>query len=161
MPSFDIVSEYDKSELANAHQQAEKDLAQRYDFRGTGAKIERTDAGFVVEASSEDRVRAAVDVFHDKLVRRKVSLSFLDVSEPVPGSRGVQRITLTLRQGIDRDHAKEIVQKVKDAGLKVQASIQDQVVRVTGKKKDDLQDAMRALRAADIDIELQFKNFRD
>jgi len=162
MPSFDVVSKVDWSEVTNALQQAQKEVAQRYDFKNTEAKLEKTDQGLLVEANSEDRARAALDVLREKLLRRKVSLKHLDVQEPTRGSKDIVRILAKVKEGIETEQAKAIVKRLKDAKLKVQASIQDQAVRVTGKKRDDLQDAIKLLKAADdLNVELQFTNFRD
>jgi uncharacterized protein YajQ (UPF0234 family) len=161
MPSFDVVSELNWAEVENALIQAQKEISQRYDFRGTDASIERTDEGLVVTANVEDRVRAALTVLEEKLVRRKVSLLFFAPQEPVPGAKNTKKIVMKVAEGIERDKAKQIIQIVKDSKIKVQASIQDEMVRVSGKKKDDLQAAMSLLRSADIGIELQYKNFRD
>jgi hypothetical protein len=161
MPSFDVVSELSWGEVDNAINQAHKELSQRFDFRGTDASIEKTDEGLVVRANVEDRVRAALGVLEEKLVRRKVSLLYFAPQDPEPGPKGTMKMLVKITEGIERDKAKELVQVVKDSKLKVQAAIQDATVRITGKKKDDLQAAMQMLRAADLGIELQFKNFRD
>ncbi len=161
MPSFDAVSKVDWSEVQNAFQQAEREIQQRFDFRGTGAVLERQDKAFLVRASSEERVRAVVDVFEQKLVRRKVSLRHLDVGKCEPGHMGAVKLRIDVKEGIEREKAKEIVKLLKDAKLKVQAAMQEDTVRVTGKQRDDLQTAITALKAADLDIELQFINFRD
>jgi cyclic-di-GMP-binding protein len=161
MPSFDIVSELNWAEVDNALNQAQKELAQRYDFRGTGASVEKTEGGLLVRASEEDRARAALDVVNEKLIRRKVSLKYFDAQDPEPGPQGTSKILVKVQEGIERDKAREIVQLVKDRKLKVQAGIHEATVRVTGKKKDDLQVAMQTIRGADLGVELQFKNFRD
>ena len=161
MPSFDVVSELDWAEVTNALNQAQKELSQRFDFRGTDATVERTDAGIVVRASSDDRAKAAQEVLQEKLIRRKVSLKHFDVQKPEPGPKGSAKILVKVTEGIEKDKAKELVQIVKDSKLKVQAAIHEQSLRISGKKKDDLQEAMRFLRSADVGVELQFKNFRD
>jgi len=161
MPSFDVVCELNWAEVANALIQAQKELNQRYDFRGTEAEIEKTDAGIVISASSEDRCRAALDVFHDKLVKRKVAFSYFEAEEPKPGAKSIIKILLKVKEGLDREKAKEIVLLVKDSKLKAQASIQEDMVRITGKKKDDLQEVIQLLRSSDLKVELQYKNFRD
>lgn len=161
MPSFDIVSELNWAEVDNALNQAQKELSQRYDFRGTEAVIEKTEAGLVVRATEEDRARAALDVFNEKLIRRKVSLKHFDVQDPEPGPKGSSKILVKVQEGIEREKARELVQIVKDKKLKVQAAIHEAAVRVTGKKRDELQQVIQALRGVDIGVELQFKNFRD
>ena len=161
MPSFDVVSELSWAEVENALNQAQKELSQRFDFRGTEASVERNEAGIVVRASALERAKAAIGVLNEKLIRRKVSLSHFEAKAPEAGPKGSSKILVEVKEGIDRDKAREIVQLVKDQKLKVQAGIHEDSVRITGKKKDDLQTAIQALRAADFGIELQFKNFRD
>lgn len=161
MPSFDVVSELDWSEVQNALNQAQKELSQRFDFKGTGAAVEKTDQGVVVRASADDRVKAAWDVLKEKLVRRKVSLKHFDPGDPEPGPKATSKMLVKVKEGIDKDAAKTITTKVKESKLKVQAAIQADCVRVSGKKRDDLQDVIQMLKAADLDLELQFKNFRD
>lgn len=162
MPSFDVVSKVDWSEVTNALNQAQRELSQRFDFKGTGAELERTDAGVTVRASTEDRVLAAVDVFEQKLVRRKVSLKHLEKDDPSPGPGGTSKLLVKIKEGIETEKARRIVKMVKDKKLKVQASIQEQAVRVSGKKKDELQEVIQMLKGADeLDLDLQYVNFRD
>jgi uncharacterized protein YajQ (UPF0234 family) len=161
MPSFDVVSELNWAEVENALNQAQKELSQRYDFRGTDASVERTEEGLVIRASEDDRVKAALDVVEEKLVRRKVSLKFFEPGKPEKGPKGTSKLVVKVTEGIDRDKAKQLILLVKDSKLKVQAQIQDVALRVTGKKKDDLQAAIALLRGSDVGIELQFKNFRE
>ena len=161
MPSFDVVSELNWAEVDNALNQTQKELAQRFDFRGTNATVEKIEGGLVVRASEEDRARAALEVLKEKLIRRKVSLKHFDAQDPEAGPQGSSKIMVKVQEGIERDKARELVQMVKDTKLKVQAGIHEQSVRVTGKKRDDLQAAMHAIRGADLGVELQFKNFRD
>lgn len=161
MPSFDVVSKVEWAEVTNALDQATREISQRFDFKGTEADIERSEDGVVVRANSEDRVRAALDVFEQKLVRRKVSLKHLEKKDPEPGPKGSSRQRVLIKEGIETDKAKEIVQLVKGSRLKVQASIQDKSVRVTGKKRDDLQSVIQLLKGADeLELDLQFQNFR-
>ncbi|MEI6806231.1 MAG: YajQ family cyclic di-GMP-binding protein [Myxococcaceae bacterium] len=162
MPSFDIVSEIDQHEVQNAFDQTERELAQRFDFRGTNVKIERTDKGFLITANSEDRVKAAHEVLVDKFAKRKLSLKFLDKKEALPAGGQSWRLEIDLKKGIDKDNSKKLVQLIKDdKTLKVTPSIQGESVRVTGKKKDDLQEVMSILRNKDFPVELSFNNFRD
>jgi uncharacterized protein YajQ (UPF0234 family) len=161
VPSFDVVSEVDWAEITNALNQAQKELSQRYDFRGTEASVERTTDGIWVRASEEDRARAALTVLHEKLVKRKVSLRHFDTQDPEVGPKGSSKILVKVIEGIEKDKAREIVQLVKDQKLKVQAAIHEDTVRITGKKKDDLQVAIQVLRSTDLGVELGFKNFRD
>lgn len=161
MPSFDIVSELNWAEVDNALNQTQKELAQRFDFRGTDAAVEKIEGGLVVRASEEDRARAALEVLKEKLIKRKVSLKHFDAQDPEPGPSGSSKIVVKVQEGIERDKARELVQMVKDTKLKVQAGIHEESVRVTGKKRDDLQSVMQAIRGVDLGVELQFKNFRD
>lgn len=162
MPSFDVVSELDWAEVGNALNQAQKELSQRFDFKGTEATVERTETGLVIRASSEERTRAAWDVMKEKLIRRKVSLlHFEPDKKSEPGPKGSRKIIVKVKEGIDQDAAKKIIQLIKSKKLKVQAAIQDQSVRISGKKKDDLQDVLQMLRQEELGLELQYKNFRD
>jgi cyclic-di-GMP-binding protein len=161
MPSFDVVSKLDWAEVDNALNQAQREVAQRFDFKGTDASLEKVEQAIVVRASTEERARAAVDVLEQKLVRRKVSLKHLDQGEAEPGPKGSARIRIQLKEGIEVDKARQIVKLVKDHKLKVQAAIQEQSVRISGKKRDDLQQTIVLLRAQDLGIEMQFVNFRD
>lgn len=162
MPSFDVVSKLDWAEFGNALLQAQKEIGQRFDFRNTETSLEKTEEGVVILASAVDRAKAALVVLEEKLVKRKVSLKHLDRQEPGKGPRGTVRLLIKLKEGIETEKAKEIVKLVKDSKLKVQASIHEDSVRVTGKKRDDLQETMRILRAAEsLELDLQFKNFRD
>jgi uncharacterized protein YajQ (UPF0234 family) len=161
MPSFDVVSKLDWSEVANAMQQAQKELSQRYDFRGKDARIEEEKPLIWIFAKGEDRVAAAWQVFQEKLIRRKVSTLHFEAGEPEPGPKGDHKLKLTVKEGIDQDNAKAIVRLIKDSKLKVQASILAGELRITGKKRDDLQDAIAHIKAADLPVDLQFTNFRD
>jgi uncharacterized protein YajQ (UPF0234 family) len=161
VPSFDIVSKVQMNEVDNALQQAQKEIAQRFDFKDTGTELEKTAEGIVLRSSSEDRLKAAWKVLEEKLVRRKVSLKFLDPQKIEAAGKGGARQLVKIKDGIDSENAKDIVRRIKDSKLKVQASIQEQQVRVTGKNKDDLQEAIKLIRAAGLPIELAFTNFRD
>ncbi len=162
MPSFDVVSKVDWAEIKNALDQAGREVSQRFDFKGTDASFEHTDAGIVVRANAEERVNAALDVLQQKLVRRKVSLKHLDIGDPEKGPKGSSKVLVKVKEGIETEKAKQIVKMIKDGKLKVQASIQEQAVRVSGKKKDELQEVMGMLRAAEeLELDLQFTNFRD
>lgn len=161
MPSFDIVSKVQHHEIDNALGQAQKELAQRFDFKDTGTEVEKTPEGISIRSSSEDRARAALGVVQEKMAKRKVSLKFLDVGEPQATGKGGAKILVKIKEGIEVEPARKIVGGIKDAKLKVQASIQDQQVRVTGKNKDDLQKVIAMVRGMDLGIELSFVNFRD
>jgi cyclic-di-GMP-binding protein len=161
MPSFDIVSKVQWHEVDNALLQAQKEVAQRFDFRNTGTELEKNEAGITIRSSSEDRVKAAVTVLHEKLIKRKVSLKYLDEQKPEPTGKGGTRVLIKVKEGIETDVARKIISGIKDAKLKVQSSIQDAQVRITGKNKDDLQKAIQFVRGLELDVELQFINFRD
>jgi uncharacterized protein YajQ (UPF0234 family) len=162
MPSFDIVSELDLMEVENAFNQARKELAQRFDFKGTSTDLERQqDGAILLKANSEGRAEAAYGVLLEKLAKRGVPLEGLDPQKIEPASGGHVRQLVKLKKGIKQEDAKKIVALVKDSGLKVQASIQGEAVRITGKKKDDLQSAMQAIRGASLGIPIRFQNFRE
>lgn len=161
MPSFDIVSKVQKNEVDNALMQAQKEIGQRFDFKDTGTEVEKTNEGLVVRSSSEDRANAALSVLQEKLIKRKVSLKFLDIEDPTPTGKGGAKIVVKIKEGIEAEHARKIVTAIKDAKLKVQASTQDAQVRVTGKNKDDLQKAIALVRGLDLGIEVSYLNFRD
>lgn len=161
MPSFDVVSKVDWAEVQNALNQAEREVSQRFDFKNTDTSLEKNESQIVVRSVTEERARAAIDVLQQKLVRRKVSLKHLELKEPEPGPKGSVRMVIEVKEGIDQDKARQIVKLVKESKLKLQAAIQEQSVRVSGKKKDELQAMMHSLRAAELGIELQFSNFRD
>lgn len=159
--SFDIVSEIDASELDNAVNQASKELATRFDFRGTGAKIERvSDEAATLTAETEDRVKAALDVFKEKLVKRGISLKALEAGDPRDSGK-TSKIDCTFKQGIAQDVAKKINKKIRDDGPKgAQSQIQGDHIRVTSKKRDDLQEIIALLKGADFEVPLQFTNYR-
>ena len=161
MPSFDIVSKVPRSEVDNAYNQAEREIAQRFDFKDTGTELEKGADAITIRSGSEDRAKAALTVLQDKLVKRKVSLRFTEPGKPEKTSKGGARIVVAIKEGIETEKAKVIVQYVKDAKLKVQASIQESQVRVSGKNRDDLQAAIQAIRAHDFGLELQFVNLRE
>jgi uncharacterized protein YajQ (UPF0234 family) len=159
--SFDIVSKVDRQEVDNALNQTNKELSQRFDFRGTNASIAWAgDEAVTLKADTEDRVKAALDVFKEKLVKRQISLKSLDAGEPQTSGKGY-KIDCKIVQGIDSDKAKTISKKIRDEGPKgVQAQIQGDQLRVTAKKKDDLQAVIALLKASDFDVALQFTNYR-
>jgi len=161
MSSFDVVSELNHHEVDNAVQQAKKEVSQRFDFRGTNTEIDKTAEGIVIKSDSEGRVDAARKVLEEKIVRRKVSLKALDAQKPQPAGGSTVRQLVKLREGIEQDVAKRIVKLLKNAKMKIQASIQGDVVRVSGKKKDDLQSAIQLIEDEGLDLPLQFTNFRD
>lgn len=159
--SFDIVSKVDHQEADNALNQAAKELSQRFDFRGTDTTIAWAgEEAVTITSTTEERCKAAIDVFKDKLVKRGISLRALDIGEPTASGK-TYKVTGSLVNGIASDKAKAIVKRIKDEGPKgVQAQIQGDQLRVTGKKRDDLQAVIALLKAADLDIALQFTNYR-
>lgn len=161
MPSFDVVNKIDKAEVQNAYQQTTKEIAQRYDFKGSETEIERTEEGFVLRSSTEGRLEAALEVLKEKLVKRKVSLKNLEAEKVEPGPKSSFRQNVVLREGIEVEKGRQIVAKIKAAKLKVQAQIMDDQVRVSGKKRDDLQEVIQLLRGLDLGVDLQFVNMRD
>ncbi len=161
MPSFDIVSKVAWHEVDNALAQAQKEIGQRFDFKDTDTELEKNADGISFRSSSEDRVKAAVTVFREKLVKRKVSLKFIEEGDPQPTGKGGARILVEVKEGIQAEHARKLVGALKESKIKVQAAIQDAQVRVTGKNKDDLQKAIQLCRGLDLGIELSYVNFRD
>jgi uncharacterized protein YajQ (UPF0234 family) len=161
MPSFDIVSKPNWPEIDNALLQAQKEIAQRFDFKDTGTELAKSTEGLNISASTEDRARAALSVLQDKLVKRKVALRFLDVGKVEPGPKGTAKLLIKVKEGILVEAAREIVKLIKDQKLKVQGAIHENQVRVTGKNRDDLQACILAVRGKDFGVELQFVNFRD
>lgn len=160
-PSFDVVSKVDRQEVDNALNQAGKELSTRFDFRGTNARITWSgEAGVAIQADTEERCAAAIDVFKEKLVKRGISLKALDVDEPELSGK-IYKVTGTIVQGISSEKAKEISKAIRDEGPKgVQAQIQGDQLRVSGKKKDQLQDVIALLKGRDFGIALQFTNYR-
>ena len=161
MPSFDIVSKVDLMELDNALHTAQKEIAQRYDFRGTNTTIERGPEGITIRTSDETRAVATVTVLRERMSKRGVSQRCLDVGDVEPAGGKTMRQLIKIKQGIETETAKKIVKAIKDAKLKVQAQIQGDELRVTGKNRDDLQGAIQLVRGGDYGIDLQFVNFRD
>lgn len=158
--SFDVVSKTEMQEVANAVQQAQKELAQRFDFKGSRSSIELSADEIVLVSDDEGKLRSVKDVVESKLVKRKVSLKALDYGKVEPAAMGTVRQRAKIVQGIESEKAKAIVKAIKDAKLKVQASIQGDQVRVVGRSKDDLQRAISLVRERDFGIPLQFTNYR-
>jgi cyclic-di-GMP-binding protein len=162
MPSFDVTSEVDFQEVRNAVDQASREVTTRFDFKDTGSSVELKSDEIELNASTPDRLRALVQVLEEKLVRREVSLKALEYGKVEEASRGAVRQQVKLQAGISQDHAKKINKLVKDLGLKgVSSQAQGDQVRVTGKKRDELQTVIAKLKSEDIGIPLQFGNFRD
>ncbi|BAX90963.1 YajQ family cyclic di-GMP-binding protein [Mycobacterium shigaense] len=159
--SFDIVSKFDRQEVDNALNQAAKELSTRFDFRGTDTTIAwKGEESVELTSSTEERIKAAVDVFKEKLIRRDISMKAFDAGEPQPSGKTF-KVTGTLKQGIDSENAKKITKLIRDEGPKgVKAQIQGDEIRVSSKKRDDLQSVQALLRNADLDVALQFVNYR-
>jgi uncharacterized protein YajQ (UPF0234 family) len=160
MPSFDVISEVDKHELTNAVDQASRELGTRFDFKGTEATYTLDDYTITQAAPSEFQLQQMLDILRGRLVARKIDIRALDVAEPETNLGG-SRQKITVKQGIEQPVAKKLVATLKAAKLKVEAQINGDKLRVTGKKRDDLQQAMALLRGADVELPLQFDNFRD
>ncbi|MGD2076724.1 MAG: YajQ family cyclic di-GMP-binding protein [Gammaproteobacteria bacterium] len=160
MPSFDTVSEVNLQEVTNAVDQTNREVGNRYDFKGSSARVIRSDEQLTVEADSEFQLNQVKDILHLKLAKRGIDLGSLEEGR-LEATLSQARQTLRVQQGIPQDVAREIVKLLKQSKLKVQASVQGDKVRVTGKKRDDLQEAIARLKAAPIDLPLQFVNFRD
>lgn len=160
-PSFDVVSKVDRQEVDNALNQAAKELSTRFDFRGTGASVKWSgEEVIVIEAETEERCLAAIDVFKDKLIKRQISLKAFDVGEPAASGK-IYKVSGTIVQGISSEKAKQIAKKIRDEAPKgVQAQIQGDQLRVSGKKKDHLQDVIALLKDSDFGVALQFTNYR-
>ncbi len=158
--SFDIVSSVDLQEVKNAIGQAMKELTTRFDLKGTGSEVSLTGEELLLVSNDESKIKAVRDVLETRLVKRGVPLKALTFGEPEKALAGTVRQTVTLQKGIPTDRAREIVKIIKATKLKVQASIQGDQLRVTGKNKDDLQAVMQTLRGQDLGIDMQFKNYR-
>lgn len=160
MPSFDVVSEVDFHEVTNAVDQANRELTTRFDFRGVEAKFERADNTITMTADADIQLQQMLDILQTKLSRRGVDISCLEVADTEKLGKKVKE-KVTIRQGLDADLSRKIVKLIKEKKLKVQAAIQGDKVRVTGKKRDDLQQTMAILKEAELEMPLQYDNFRD
>ncbi len=161
MPSFDIVSRVDLQEVENAITQARRELEQRFDFKGTGTTVSRDTNDIDMRSADEFKVKAAVEVLREKLARRNVPLKAIKLGVVEAASGGAAKQRLTLQQGVATETARAIVKLIKQSGVKAQAAIQGDEVRVSAKKRDDLQAIITRVRAAEFDTALQFVNFRD
>jgi uncharacterized protein YajQ (UPF0234 family) len=162
MPSFDVVSEVDRQELKNAVDQAQRELANRFDFKNTDSSIEQKELVLTLRTSSEDRLRALKLLLEEKLVKRQVSLKGVDWGKIEQASGESVRQIVTVKVGINSDKAREINKLIKEKGPKgVSSQTQGEQIRVTGKKRDDLQETMALLKSSDLEVSLQFENFRD
>ena len=160
MPSFDVVSEVDMHELTNAVDQANREVGNRFDFKGTNSKLEQSAAEITIISESDFQVEQILDILRIKMVKRGIDIGCLDIKEPVTSGKEVRQ-QIIARQGIDKELARKIVKLVKDSKIKVQAAIQGDQVRITGKKRDDLQQIIAMLKDAKLDLPLQYTNFRD
>jgi len=158
--SFDVVSEVNMMETSNAVQQAMKEIRQRFDFKGSVSEITLDGETLTLHSDDESRLKAVIDVLTTKLVKRGVSLKALEYGKIEPAAKGTVRQVVTVRRGIPVERAKEIVKFIKGTGVRVQAQIQENQVRVTGKNRDDLQAVIRSLKAQDFGLDLQFTNYR-
>ena len=158
--SFDIVSKVDHQEAENALNQARKEIEQRYDFKGTGASVEWSGESILIKANSEERAKAVLDVFQSKLIKRGISLKSLESGEPFASGKEY-RIVSTIKDGISQENAKKIGKIIRDEAPKgVKSQIQGDELRVQSKSRDDLQEVQRLLKASDLDVDLQFVNYR-
>ena len=160
MPSFDVVSELNAHEVANALDQANRELAQRFDFKDTGARFELEESTVTLHAEVDFQLKQMLEILKLRLGKRGIDLACLDIQEPET-TLSAARQQVLLKQGVDAEAGRKIARLIKDSKLKVQASIQGEKVRVTGKQRDDLQAAIQLLRGAKVDLPLQFNNFRD
>ncbi|HLO26395.1 MAG TPA: YajQ family cyclic di-GMP-binding protein [Geobacteraceae bacterium] len=160
MPSFDIVSKVDMQEVDNAVNQTLKEIAQRYDFKGSKSEVTLEKDAIKVLADDDFRLKAIVDILQSKCIKRGISLKSLDYGKAETASGGMVRQNIAIRQGIAKEKGKEICAIIKETKLKVQGQIQEDQVRVTGKNIDDLQEIIQLLKGKDLDVELQFINFR-
>lgn len=160
MPSFDIVSKLDSHELTNAVDQANRELDKRFDFKGSGATFELSNGVVALKADAEFRLKQMQDILLQRLTARSIDVRCVDIGEPEV-NLATARQNITLKQGIEQPLAKKIIKLIKDSGSKVQAQIQGEQLRIIGKKRDELQATIALLRSSDLDMPLQFENFRD
>jgi uncharacterized protein YajQ (UPF0234 family) len=160
MPSFDVVSDFDAHEASNAVDQANREVNTRFDFKGTGSKFELDSQVITLTSQSEFQLRQMMDILRQKLSKRGIDIGCLDEQEPETNG-SISRQSVILRRGIESELARKLVKTVKNSKIKVQAAIQGDKLRITGKKRDDLQATIRLLKEADIDLPLQYENFRD
>jgi uncharacterized protein YajQ (UPF0234 family) len=158
--SFDIVSDVDLMEVSNAVQQSMKEIRQRFDFKGSVSDIKLEKETLTLDSDDESRLKAVIDILTTKLVKRGVSLKALDYGKIQPAAKGSVRQVVTIQKGIPSEKAKEIVKFIKGSGIRVQAQIQEDQVRVVGKKRDDLQAVIQAVKGQDFGLDLQFTNYR-
>lgn len=160
MPSFDVVSEVDQHELSNALDQSNREIGTRYDFKGSNARIEHNGNLLTLEAEAEFQIKQMIPILKEKMSRRGIDVACLEFGDVVEMNKRARQ-SVTVREGLDKDLSRKMVKLIKDSKLKVQAAVQGEQLRVTGKKRDDLQQVMQILKSADLGIPLQFNNFRD
>lgn len=160
MPSFDVVSEIDRHELTNAVDQATRELAQRFDFKDTGASFALEDTTVTMSAPAEFQLKQMLEILKLKLAKRGIDIACIELKDPIVNLATAKQLVI-LRHGIDQDTGRKVTRLIKDSKLKVQAQIQGDKIRVTGKKRDDLQEAIALLRKGGFEVPLQFNNFRD
>ncbi len=160
MPTFDVVSEVDQHELSNAVDHTQREIGNRFDFKGTSAKAELSDGKILLHADSDFQIQQIHPVLYQKLTSRSIDIGCLEAGKVENSGKGVKQ-AVVVRQGIDKEIAKKVVAKIKESKLKVQAQIQGEQLRVTGKKRDDLQAVMALLKGAELGLPLQYQNFRD
>ncbi len=161
MPSFDVVSEIDKHEVTNAVDQANREVETRFDFKGSGARFEQNELDITLQAATDFQLRQMIDILRQKIAKRGIDVSALNTDTTPELALNSARQKVSLRHGIDTDSARSIVKLIKSSKVKVQAAIQGDQVRVTGKKRDDLQQTIALLRESDLGLPLQYTNFRD
>lgn len=161
MPSFDIVSRTDLAEVDNALNNLQREITQRFDFKGSKSTIERKDAELTINADDDMKLRQLQELLKGHLTRRKVDAGVLDFKEPEKAAGASLRQSVRIRQGIEQDLARKVVKAIKDSKMKVQVAIQGDELRVTGKKRNDLQDAIQLVKGLDLGLPLQYVNFRD
>ncbi len=160
MPSFDVVSEVDLQEVRNAVDQANREVGTRFDFKGVNAKFEQSGAEITLRADVEFQLQQMMDILEKKLVKRKVDIGSMDIKDPETAINAARQLVI-MRQGLDSDTCRKVVKAIKAAKLKVQAQVQGEQVRVTGKKRDDLQQVIALLKEGNFDLPFQYINFRD
>lgn len=160
MPSFDVVSEIDQHELTNAIDQANREINNRFDFKGTNSKIDMDNNNLTIISASEFQIKQINDILENKLTKRKIDIRCLSYGEITENNNEAKQI-INIRQGIDKDLARHIAKLIKNSKMKIQAAIQGEQVRISGKKRDDLQEAITLLKNEKVDVPLQYVNFRD
>ena len=160
MPSFDVVCQVDKHEIANAVDQANREVGTRFDFKGTESQFRQDDQKITLESESEFQIKQMTEILHAKLLKRGIDIGHLEWGKIETANQRAAQVA-TIREGIDKDLARKIVKLIKDNKMKVQSTVQGDQVRITGKKRDDLQDAIMLLKKAKLDLPLDFTNFRD